>query len=67
MAGGAEDYAMVCEVLRKMNLEESYRPNDYEQKVVANFLKEDKPSHKRIKKETRNIQQIVHDRISRQM
>jgi hypothetical protein len=44
---------------------ENYRPSEYEHKVVADFLKIDKPSHKRSKKETKNIQQILYDRIFR--
>jgi hypothetical protein len=65
MPSSGKNYLIMIEVLRKMNMDENYRPTDYEQKVVADFLKEDKPSHRRSKKETRNIQQIVHDRICR--
>jgi len=67
MTASSNDYVMLCAVLRRMSLEESYRPNDHEQKLAADFLKENKPSHSRSEKETRNIQQIVHDRIWWQM
>ena len=46
----SSDYAIVCEVLRKMDVEENYKPSDYEYKLVAGLLaKEEKQLTKRPK------------------
>lgn len=50
MASYSENYLILSEVLRKMDIDENYQPTDYEQKVVALLLEqEEKPSPRRSK------------------
>ena len=41
MASNREDYVIMSEVLRKMDMDESYQPTNYEQKVVALLLEQE--------------------------
>jgi hypothetical protein len=50
MSSSSENYLILSEVLRKMDVDENYQPTDYEQKVVALLLEqEDKSSPRRSK------------------
>lgn len=50
MASYSENYLILSEVLRKMDMDENYQPTDYEQKIVALLLEqEEKPSPRRSK------------------
>ncbi len=51
MASSSEDYVILGEVLRKMDMDENYEPTDHELKVVVSLLeREAKYSPKRPKK-----------------
>jgi len=64
MAPVSENYLILSKLLRKMEMDENYQPTDSEIKVVTSLLeKEDRPSHRRKRKEVINIQRIVHDRL----
>lgn len=50
MTFSREDYVILSEVLRKMNLDENYEPTDRELKVVVSLLeREEKYSSKQSK------------------
>ena len=50
MASYSENYLILSEVLRKMDMDENYQPTDYEQKIVSLLLEqEEKPSPRRSK------------------
>jgi hypothetical protein len=50
MASSREDYVILSEVLRKMDIDENYEPTDRELKVVASLLeREEKYSPKQSK------------------
>jgi hypothetical protein len=50
MGSYSENYLILSEVLRKLDVDENYQPTDYEQKIVALLLEqEEKPSPRRSK------------------
>ena len=50
MASSREDYVILSEVLRKMDMDENYEPTDRELKVVVSLLeREEKSSPKQSK------------------
>lgn len=50
MASPSENYLILSEVLKKMDMDESYQPTNYEKKVLASLLEqEDKTSPRRSK------------------
>jgi hypothetical protein len=44
MASYREDYVILSEVLRKIDMDENYQPTDYEQKIVALLLEQERKS-----------------------
>jgi hypothetical protein len=50
MASASENYLILSEVLRKMDMNENYQPTDYEKKIVSSLLEqEEKISPRRAK------------------
>lgn len=51
MASSREDYVILSEVLRKMDIDENYEPTDHELKVVVSLLQREEKecSNKRSK------------------
>jgi len=51
MASSTEEYVILSEVLRKIDMDENYKPTDREQKIVSSLLEqEDKYSDRRSKR-----------------
>jgi hypothetical protein len=58
MASSRENYVILSEVLRKMDIDENYEPTDHELKVVVSLLEREQNEYSTKRSKSRNPSNI---------